>query len=92
MVVNLYLNLNKKGLKIVEEFIEFLPGYKNLKSDAFLNLISKLKDTNLNLRLSFRENMAFIIGLSDHFLMKSANKWAKFDSNKKRTIKYVHYE
>ena len=36
--------------------------------------------------------MINIIGLSDHFLMKSVNKWAKFDSNKKRTIKYVHYE
>ena len=83
---------NKKGLKIVEEFIELLPSYKNLKSDAFLNLISKLKDTNLNLRLSFRENMAFIIGLSEHFLVKSAKSWSQFIPNKDKKIEYVYYK
>jgi len=83
---------NKKSLLIIDEFVDGLPNQDNLKIDPFLNLIKKFKDTNSSLRLSFRENMAFIIGLSDHFLMKSANKWAKFDSNKKRTIKYVHYE
>ena len=56
------------------------------------NLIKKFKHTDPNLRQSFRENMAFIIGLSDHLLMKSANKWAKFVPNKKRTIEYVYYE
>ena len=79
-------------MKIVEEFIEFLPSYKNLKSDAFLNLINKLKDTNLDLRLSFRENMAFIIGLSEHFLIKSAKSWSQFIPNKNKKIEYVYYK
>ena len=67
-------------------------GVNHLSEGKAREQSKKFKDTNSSLRLSFRENMAFIIGLSDHFLMKSANKWAKFDSNKKRTIKYVHYE
>ena len=81
---------NKKSLLIIDEFVDGLPNQDNLKIDSFLNLIKKFKDTNSSLRLSFRENMAFIIGLSDHFLMKSANKWEKFDCNKKRTIKYFN--
>ena len=50
------------------------------------------KDTNSNLRLGFRENMAFIIGLSEHFLIKSSRKWAEFVPNKKLNIKYVYYK
>ena len=83
---------NKKSLLIIDEFVDGLSNQDNLKIDPFLNLIKKFKDTDPNLRQSFRENMAFIIGLSDHLLMKSANKWAKFVPNKKRTIEYVYYE
>lgn len=83
---------NKKGLLIVNDFTENLSKQKNLKIEPFLNLIKKLKDTNSSSRMSFRENMAFIIGLSEHFLIKSANKWAKFDSLNKRYIKYVYYK
>ena len=49
-------------------------------------------NANSSLRMSFRENMAFIIGLSEHFLIKSANKWAEFDHLNKRYIKYVYYK
>ena len=83
---------NKKSLLIIEEFADGLSNQDNLKIDPFLNLIKKFKDTDPNLRQSFRENMAFIIGLSDHLLMKSANKWVKFVPNKQRTIEYVYYE
>ena len=82
---------NKKSSLIIDEFVEGLSNQDNLKSEPFLNLIKKFKDTNSSLRLSFRENMAFIIGLSDHFLIKSANKWAKFEADNKRNIKYVYY-
>ena len=54
--------------------------------------MNKLKDTNLNLRLSFRENMAFIIGLSEHFLIKSAKSWSQFIPNKNKKIEYVYYK
>ena len=83
---------NKKNSSIIDEFIEALPKQDNLKNEPFLNLIKKFKDTNSSLRLSFRENMAFIIGLSDHFLIKSANRWASFESDNKRNIKYVYYK
>ena len=82
---------NTKSSTIIEEFIDNLPNQDNLKIEAFTNLIKKFKDTNSSLRLSFRENMAFIIGLSDHFLIKSANRWAKSNYNNTKAIKYVYY-
>ena len=83
---------DKKSLLIVNDFAENLSKQENLKNEPFLNLIKKFKDTNSSLRMSFRENMAFIIGLSEHFLIKSASKWAEFDPLNKRYIKYVYYE
>ena len=82
----------KNNSPIVDEFLESLNKNNNLKANAFTNLIKKFKDTNSNLRLGFRENMAFIIGLSEHFLIKSSRKWAEFVPNKKLNIKYVYYK
>ena len=82
----------KKNLKIVDEFVDALPNYKHLKVDAFTNLIDKFKKADLNLRLSFRENMAFIIGLSEHFLIKSAYNWSRYNANKNQKIEYIYYE
>ena len=84
---------NNKNSIIIDEFIDSLSNQDNLKVEPFLNLIKKFKDTNSSLRLSFRENMAFIIGLSDHFLIKSSKSWAKFKSeDSKQAIKYVYHK
>ena len=84
---------NNKNSIIIDEFIDSLSNQNNLKVEPFLNLIKKFKDTNSSLRLSFRENMAFIIGLSDHFLIKSSKNWAQFKSeDSKRAIKYVYHK
>ena len=83
---------NKKSMMIIDDFIENLPNQDNLKIEAFTNLIKKFKDKNSSLRLGFRENMAFIIGLSDHFLKKSAKNWSKFNSTNNEKIKYVYYK
>ena len=83
---------NKKSMMIIDDFIENLPNQDNLKIEAFTNLIKKFKDKNSSLRLGFRENMAFIIGLSDHFLNKSAKNWSKFNSTNNEKIKYVYYK
>ena len=77
---------------IIDDFIENLPNQDNLKIEAFTNLIKKFKDKNSSLRLGFGENMAFIIGLSDHFLNKSAKNWSKFNSTNNEKIKYVYYK
>ena len=83
---------NKENLKIIDEFVDALPNYKHLKMEAFTNLIDKFKKTDLDLRLGFRENMAFIIALSEHFLIKSADNWSRYVTNKNQKIEYIFYE
>lgn len=82
---------NKKGLSIVDDFIDDLSNNDKLKKRSFINLISKFKDPNVNQRLSFRENMAFIIGLSDFFLKKCSKSWSNFKAKENKEIKYEHY-
>ena len=56
-----------------------------------MGLISKMKDPNTSSRMGFRENMAFVIGLSDHFLKKCANNWAIKKNSQNKKIKYEYY-
>ena len=60
---------------IIDEFMDDLSENDNFNNDAFENLINKLKDVNINQRLGFRENTAFIIALSDFCLRKNSKKW-----------------
>jgi asparagine synthase (glutamine-hydrolysing) len=82
---------NKKGLGIVEEFTDGLSKNEKLNKDSFMSLISKLKDKNSSSRMGFRENMVFIIGLSDHFLRKCASNWAIKKNSQNKKIKYEYY-
>ena len=82
---------NKKGLSIVEEFIDGLSKNEKLNKDLFINLISKLKDPNTSSRMGFRENMVFIMGLSEHFLEKCANNWLDTKNLHNKKIKYEYY-
>ena len=58
------------------EFMDNIGTLKFVNKKNFLNLISKLKDKNSSKRFSFRENMAFIMGLSYFTLNKSLKKWS----------------
>tara|TARA_B110000971_G_scaffold180968_1_gene187603 strand:+ start:2648 stop:4600 length:1953 start_codon:yes stop_codon:yes gene_type:complete len=82
---------NKKGLSIVEDFIDGLSKNEKLNKKSFISLISKFKDPNTSSRMGFRENMAFVIGLSDHFLKKCANNWATKKNSQNKKIKYEYY-
>ena len=81
---------NKIGLKIVNEFIDGLPDNEKLNKDSFMNLISKFKNPDISSRLGFRENMAFIIGLSDHFLKKMSANWSTKNNPNKENINYEY--
>ena len=81
---------NKKGLEIVNEFIDGLPNNEKLNKDSFMNLISKFKNPDISSRLGFRENMAFIIGLSDHFLKKMSANWSTKNNSNKENINYEY--
>ena len=62
-----------------------------LNKDSFMSLISKLKDKNSSSRMGFRENMVFIMGLSEHFLEKCANNWIDTKNSHNTKIKYEYY-
>ena len=66
---------DKKNHSIIDEFMDDLKQNDNFNREAFENLVLKFKDTNLNQRIGFRENTAFIIGLSDFCLRKNSKKW-----------------
>ena len=55
-----------------------------------MNLISKFKNPDISSRLGFRENMAFIIGLSDHFLKKMSANWSTKNNSNKENINYEY--
>jgi len=82
---------NKKGLSIVEEFMDGLSENDKLNKNSFMGLISKMKDPNTSSRMGFRENMVFIIGLSEHFLKKCANNWKENKNSQNKKIKYEYY-
>ncbi len=84
---------NKEGLKIVDDFQDGLNNNDNLNQASFINLIKKLNDPNTSVRISFRENMAFIIGLSEHFLKKKSKDWSMISKSKNiDKIKYEYLE
>ena len=66
---------DKKNHSIIDEFMDDLKQNDNFNREAFENLVLKFKDTNINQRIGFRENTAFIIGLSDFCLRKNSKKW-----------------
>ena len=82
---------NKKGLSIVEEFMDGLSENDKLNKNSFMGLIAKMKDPNTSSRMGFRENMVFIIGLSEHFLKKCANNWMENKNSQIKRIKYEYY-
>ncbi len=82
---------NKKGLTIVNEFIDGLSNNEKLNKDSFINLISKFKNPDISSRLGFRENMAFIIGLSDHFLKKVSANWLANNNSNRKKINYEYF-
>ena len=82
---------NKKGKSIVNDFADSLSENDNLNRESFLNLISKFKDPNTSSRMGFRENMAFIIGLSEYFLKKCAYNWYSLKNSDNRKINYEYY-
>ena len=81
-----FFNKGKKA-NIVKEFRDDLKKNDNLNREAYENLISKFEDENADRRIGFRENMAFIIGLSDFCLRKSAKSW--LETNYKDS--YIEY-
>ena len=60
------------------EFVDNIDKLEFINKKNFLGLISKLKDENSSKRFGFRENMAFIMGLSYFVLNKSLKKWNNF--------------
>ena len=68
-----------------------IPNNENVNKEAFENLIIKLKDKDINQRLGFRENTAFIIALSDFCLRKNSNHWINH-SEKKSSIDVQKYD
>ena len=67
---------------IVNEFMDDLKKNDNFNREAFENLILKFKDGNINQRIGFRENTAFIIALSDFCLRKNSKKWIHLPTKK----------
>jgi asparagine synthase (glutamine-hydrolysing) len=60
---------------IVSEFQDNFNNLDFINKKNFTNLIQKFKDPLSSKRIGFRENMAFIIGLSYFALKKSMLKW-----------------
>ena len=65
--------------EIGEDFIENLENLDSLNQKNFSNLISKLKDKNSSKRIGFRENMAFVMGVSLFSLNKALKKWEIYE-------------
>ena len=63
---------------LLVEFVDNIDKLEFINKKNFLGLISKLKDKNSSKRFGFRENMAFIMGLSYFVLNKSLKKWNNF--------------
>ena len=59
----------------VQDFIENMDKIDVINKKNFSNLIAKIKNPFSSKRLGFRENMAFIIGLSYFNLNNSIKKW-----------------
>ena len=59
----------------VQDFIENMDKIDVINKKNFSNLIDKIKNPFSSKRLGFRENMAFIIGLSYFNLNNSIKKW-----------------
>lgn len=70
---------NRYTSKIVEEFIDNINHLDLIDKKNFLNLIDKLRDPLSSKRIGFRENMAFILGLSYFTLNKSMIRWYNND-------------
>ena len=76
-----FFSENKSHL-IIDEFMDDLKQNDNFNREAFENLISKFKDDNINQRIGFRENTAFIIALSDFLFEKKLKKWIHLPKKK----------
>ena len=70
---------------------QFYEWNEKLNKDSFVNLISKFKNPDISSRLGFRENMAFIIGLSDHFLKKVSANWLAINNSNRKKINYEYF-
>lgn len=78
----------KKNSPLIDDFLDDLKNNKKLNNKAFQNLIKKFKDENSSERIGFRENMALIIGLSEHCLQKHAKNWLLNSCKNKINISY----
>ena len=61
------------------DFIENIKNIDFLNKKNFSNLTSKLKDKNSSKRIGFRENMAFVMGMSLFSLNKALKKWEIYE-------------
>lgn len=61
--------------KEAEEFIENISKTNQLNKKNFEGLINKIKNPISTSRLGFRENMAFIMGISCFYLKKNITNW-----------------
>lgn len=61
---------------IAHEYFENIKNLNNQNSDSIYDLFKKIKHPASSSRIGFRENMAFIIGLSDHCLRNFKKKYS----------------
>ena len=66
----------KKECKILNEYFDNLNKLKLQNKRNVINLSKKIRDPLSSKRLGFRENMAFIMGLSYFILNKSLKTWS----------------
>ncbi len=62
--------------RIANEYYENIKNLNNQNSDSIYNLFKKIKHPASSNRIGFRENMAFIIGLSDYCLNNFREKYS----------------
>jgi len=67
----------KEPSKIIHKYLNSINSLEFQNSKNVLDLINKIKDPLSSKRLGFRENMAFIIGLSGYCLKDLQNKYKK---------------
>ena len=64
--------------KEAEEFIENISNINFLNQKNFNDLIKKIRNPISTSRLGFRENMAFIMGISCYFLKNNITSWKSY--------------
>ena len=61
---------------VANEYYENIKNLNNQNSDSIYDLFKKIKHPASSNRIGFRENMAFIIGLSDYCLKNFREKYS----------------